>query len=77
MRLVQLCNLVQQLARLGWIRDPCRCACQSRLEVVRASTQELISNVQRLSPFNRAKDSLTGQNTPALITNVHEYVVAA
>lgn len=77
MRLVQLSDLVQQLARLCRVRYPRRCASQSCLEIVRPSTQELVSYVQRLSSFNRPKDALTGQDTPALVSNIHKYIVAA
>lgn len=60
MHLVQLGNLIEQLARLLRIRDPRRRTRQSRLEVVCSSTQELVSYMQRFAPFNPPKDSLAG-----------------
>jgi hypothetical protein len=77
LHLVQLRNLVQQLARLLRIRYPRRRARQPRLEVVRPSTQELVAHMQRLGPFNRPKDALTRQHPPALVPNVHKHVVSA
>lgn len=75
LHLIQLGNLIKQLTRLLRVRDPCRGTRQPRLEVIGSSAQKLVSNMQCLPAINSPKDPLTGQNTPGLVTNIHEYVV--
>jgi hypothetical protein len=61
---IQLCDLVEQLARLLRIGDPGCGTRQPSLEVVRPSAQELVAHMQRFASFNSSKDALTSQNTP-------------
>ena len=75
-RLVQLRDLVQQLAGLRWVCNPRRRACQTCLEVVRPSAQELVTNVQCLASLNVTKNPLTGQYAPALVSNIYKDIVA-
>lgn len=50
--------------------------CFPYLEVIRTSTQELVTNVECLRALNAAEEALADHNTPGLVTNVHEDVVA-
>jgi hypothetical protein len=57
---VQLGDFIEQLARLLRVRDPRRRTCQSSLEVVCSSTQELVAYMERFAALNPSKDSLAG-----------------
>lgn len=46
------------------------------LEIVRASTQELVTDVKRFTALDPAEEPLTGQNTPRLVTDIYKDIVA-
>lgn len=65
-------NLIQQRYGLCWACDPSCCACQPCFEVVRSSTQKLISYMQRLATVNATKVTLTRSDAPGFVANVYK-----
>ena len=76
-RLLHLRYLVQQIHRLGRVRDPRRRRRQPCFEIVRARRQELVPDVQRFDALDPAKVLLAGHDAPGFVADVDEDVVAA
>lgn len=58
--LVQFRELVQESARLCWVCNPSCGASETGLEVVCASREELVADVQRLASVDAAEEALAG-----------------
>ena len=69
--------LVQQIHRLGRVRNPRRGTRQPGFEIVRARRQELVAYVQRFAAFDSAEVLLAGHDAPGFVADVDEDVVAA
>lgn len=69
-------NLVQQIHSLGRVCDPRRRTGQASFKVVRSSTQELITNVQRPAAFDATEVLLASHYAPGFVADVDENVVA-
>jgi hypothetical protein len=68
----------RKLVVIAIAEDGRLCVCErerSHLEIVSASTEELISNVQALLAFDPAKEPLASPDSPALVSNVDEDVI--
>jgi hypothetical protein len=76
-RLLHLGYLIQQIHRLGRVRNPRRRTRQPCFEIVRARRQELVPDVQRFAALDPAKVLLAGHDAPGFVADVDEDVVAA
>lgn len=69
-------QFIEELDGFSRTGNPCRRASSSRFEVVRASAQELVTNVQRLAPLYTAKITLTSHHPPELISNINKNIIS-
>ena len=69
-------QFIKELDGFSRTGNPCRRASSSRFEVVRASAQELVTNVQRLASLYAAEITLTSHHPPELISNINKNIIS-